>query len=183
MAPLCSAPGRVCNTVTVGAPQNIRQKTQQSRRRRRGSHRSLRHASSSLLWTCGVPGRKGHKGQTHEARPVLGDREGAEAPGTMFQGLPVISDCTGRAHPLGRGFAHLTGEPAPLGHRQRVDHVHGAAGGVGLQDGCLASIRKAEVSRDNHGPARTSGFQGQGGGAGLTATIGEGRAQTLNLKG
>lgn len=60
----------------------------------------------------------------------MGGGEGAKAPGTTFQGLPVISDCTGRAHPLGWGFAHLTAEPAPLGHRQRVDHVHGAAGGV-----------------------------------------------------
>ena len=51
-------------------------------------------------------------------------------PGAMFQGLPVISDCAGPTHPLGRGFAHLTAEPAPLGHRQRVDHVHAAADGV-----------------------------------------------------
>lgn len=115
--------------------------------------------------------------------PWSRDREGAEAPGTMFQGLPVISDCTGRAHPLGRGFAHLTAEPAPLGHRQRVDHVHGAAGGVGLQDGCLASIRKSEVSRDNHGPSGMSRFQGRGGGARLTVTIGGGGAQTRNLQG
>lgn len=64
--------------------------------------------------------------------PGLGDKEGAEAPGTMFQGLPVICDCTGRAHPLGWGFAHLAAEPAPLGHGQRVDHVHGAASGVSL---------------------------------------------------
>ena len=48
----------------------------------------------------------------------------------MFQGLPVISDCAGPAHPLSRGVAHLTAEPAPLGHRQRVDHVHAAADGV-----------------------------------------------------
>lgn len=63
---------------------------------------------------------------------ILGWEAGREQrrQASQFQGLPVISDCTGRAHPLGRGFAHLTAEPAPLGHRQRVDHVHGAAGGV-----------------------------------------------------
>lgn len=72
----------------------------------------------------------------------MGDWEEAKAPDTAFQGLPVISDCTSRAHPLGRGFAHLTAEPAPLGHRQRVDHVHGAARSVGLQDGCQARPRK-----------------------------------------
>ena len=50
--------------------------------------------------------------------------------GATFQGLPVISDCAGPADPLGRSFAHLTAEPAPLGHRKRVDHVHAAANGV-----------------------------------------------------
>lgn len=50
--------------------------------------------------------------------------------------LPVIGDCTGRAHALRWGFAHLTAEPAPLGHRQRVDGVHAAESRVRLQDGC-----------------------------------------------
>lgn len=57
-----------------------------------------------------------------------------------FQGLPVVGDHAGLAHQLGRGFAHLTAEPAPLGHCQRVDGVHVAAGGSGLGRGCQARL-------------------------------------------
>lgn len=106
-------------------PAKHQVKNQQIRRRRR----SLRHAHSGLV---GSLAEKATYNRHTRPDPWLGDREGAEAPGTVFQGLPVISDCTGRAHPLGRGFAHLTAEPAPLGHRQRVDHAHGVASGVSL---------------------------------------------------
>lgn len=91
----------------------------------------------------------------------------AQHPGATFQGLPVVSDRAGRAHPLGRGFAHLAAEPAPLGHRQRVDDVHLAASSVGLQDGCPARTRRTPASRDRHRAASFPGFQAQGGGAWL----------------
>lgn len=57
-----------------------------------------------------------------------------------FQGLPVVGDHAGLAHQLGRGFAHLTAEPAALGHCQRVDGVHVAAGGSGLGRRCQAKL-------------------------------------------
>lgn len=64
-----------------------------------------------------------------------------------FRGLPVVGDHAGLAHQLGRGFAHLTAEPAPLGHRQRVDGVHVAAGGSGLGRGCQAKLDARERPR------------------------------------
>ena len=85
-------------------------------------------------------------------------------PRATFQGLPVISDRAGRAHALGRGFAHFTAEPAPLGHRQRADDVHVAASGVfGPQDGCLERTRRTPASRDLYRAASFPGIQAQGG--------------------
>lgn len=118
--------------VTVGTLQDIRQKTSRAEEDAEEATEVLDTRLQACSGLGGPLAEKATYNRHTRPDPWLGDREGAEAPGTMFQGLPVISDCAGRAHPLGRGFAHLTAQPAPLGHRQRVDHVHGAASGVSL---------------------------------------------------
>lgn len=118
MAPLCSAPGTVCNMVTKGKHPC---KTSGKKPSRAEDAEEATEVLDTRLQACsGLGGSLAEKATyNRHTRPGLwlGDREGAEAPGTTFQGLPVISDCAGGAHPLGRGFAHLTAQPAPLGHR------------------------------------------------------------------